>query len=121
MTGLVLSARPLFAAGLQSCIVVCRVGVAALQTAGFGDGADVRARCCPADPVEVRLPFVVPKPAVTSLLLLFWTAGDLSATGTCEAEVLFCVVVLGEVRWFCMFRMTDLRVWFSFESVWVCC
>ena len=121
MTGLVLSAWPLVAAGLASCIVLCRVGVAALQTAGFGGGADVHARCCPVDPVEVRLPFVAPKPAGTSLLLLFWTVADLSVTGTCEAEVLLCVVVLGEVRWFGMSRMTDLRVWFSVASVWVCC
>ena len=116
MTGLVLSTWPPVTAGLVSCIVPCQVGVGALQTAGFGGGADVRARCCPVDPVEVRLPFVAPK-----LLLLFLTVGDLSVTGTCEAEVLFCVVVLGEVRWFCMSRMTDLRVWFSTVSVWVCC
>ena len=121
MTGLMLSAWPLVAAGLASCIVLCRIVVDALQTAGFGGGADVRARCCLVDPVEVHLPFVVPKPAVTSLLLLFWIVGDLSVTGTCEAEVLFCVAVLGEVRWFCMSRMTDLRVWFSAASVWVFC
>ena len=106
---------------MASCIVLRRFVVAALQTAGFGVGADVRARCCPVDPVEVRLPFGVPKPVVTSLLLLFWIVGDLSVTKIYEAEVLFCLVVVGEVRWFCMSQMTDLRVWFSVASVWVCC
>ena len=104
------------------CIVLCRVVVVALKTAGFGGVAYVRERCCPVGPVEVRLPLVASKPAVTfslSLLLLFWTVGDLSVTG--EAEVLFCVVLLGEVSWCCMSRMTDLRVWFSAASVWVCC
>ena len=121
MTGLVLSACPLVAAGLKSCIVRCWVVVAAVRTADFRGGAGVRALCCPVDPVEVRLPFVAPKPAGTSLLLLFWTVGDLSVTGTCEAEGWCCVVLLAEVSWCCMSRRTDLGVWFSAVSVWVCC